>query len=100
MPITFTQFFPNTATTSRGIEFLDFLRPTIATLEMAVPSEWAGVRSSSCILSRRACELTCMGLRGDTAHPADHSSVIALQAIQIIDLRTAQVYCFAIFLTC
>ena len=51
-----------TATNSSGIEFLDFLQPTIATFYMAESTD-AGyvcqiVNWSSCILSKRSCELT------------------------------------------
>ena len=69
------------ALTSRGIEFLDFIQAIIAEFYMVVPSE------SECT------EFLCQVIKlhplheilwadlvfgGDSAHPVDHSSVIAL----------------------
>ena len=51
-------FWAATAITSCRIEFLDFLKPTIATFYMTVPSQSEGARSSSCILPKRSFELT------------------------------------------
>ena len=73
------------ATASYGIEFLDFLWPTIATSYITVPSESAYVECLCQIVKLHPlhvilwAELIHDG--DDAAHPADHSLVIVLQAV-------------------
>ena len=75
-----------TATTSCGIEFLDCLQPTIATSYMAVTFESVGAEYLCQIVklhhSKEILQADLV-IGGDTAHPANHSSVVALQAVQV-----------------
>ena len=74
------------ATTSYGIESLDFLQSTIATFYMAVPSVLAGAEYLYKIVKLHPLLEILRAdliLDGNTAHPANFSSVIALQAMQI-----------------
>ena len=63
--------------TSCGIEFVDFLQPTITTFDMAVPSVLAGVQYLCQIVKLLPLKEMLQGdliLGGDSAHPANHSS--------------------------
>ena len=72
------------ATTSSGIEFLDFLQPIIATFCLAMTSKSVGAEYLRQIVKLHALQILWSDSvhGGDTTHPADHSSVIILQATQ------------------
>ena len=72
--------------TSCGIEFLGFIQPTIATYHTPVPSESAGAKYLCQIIKQHPLQGVLhadMVLGGDTAQPANYSSVTALQAMQV-----------------
>ena len=74
------------ATTSCGIEFLDFLQPTFASFYMTMSSESAGVEYLCQIVKLHPIQKILRAefvLVDDSAHPANHSSVVTLQAVQV-----------------
>ena len=88
MSITFVHFFfgATPATIHSGTEFLGFLYPSIATFYMATPSETAGAEYLYQIARLYPLQEILPGelvLGGDTAHPVDQCSIIALQAMEI-----------------
>ena len=72
--------------TSCGIEFLDFLQPTIDMFFMVMPSESVGVEYLCQIIKLHPLQEILRAdlvLGGDAAHPANHSSVVMLQVMQV-----------------
>ena len=68
-----------------GIEFLDFLQPTIATFYMVMPSKSAGAEYLCQIVKLHPLQKILQAdlvIGVEFAHTVNHSSVIMLQAMQ------------------